>query len=112
MKLFIQEAAEQDILSQIEWYAANGVPHIASRFSAAAVEAIGGLMHMPNAGTPRASANQQLAGLRTWPVKGFDEHRVYYLATPELLTVVRVLHSKRNVDAILEDQTVTSPAAH
>lgn len=40
-------------------------------------------------------------GLRRWPVKGFDEYWVYYLVRPEALTVIRVLHSKRDNDGIL-----------
>jgi hypothetical protein len=64
---------------------------------------------MPEAGAPKVVSNPQLAGLRTWPVKGFDEFRVYYLVRPTLLTVVRILHSKRNTDAILERQGVDVP---
>jgi plasmid stabilization system protein ParE len=40
VKLFIQRAAEQDILSQVDWYAAQGLPDIAQRFSLAARAAI------------------------------------------------------------------------
>ena len=40
-------------------------------------------------------------GLRRWPVKGFDEYWVYYLVRPEALTVIRVLHSKRDIDGLL-----------
>jgi hypothetical protein len=29
--------------------------------------------------TPKHLDNRRLAGLRTWPVQGFDEFRVYYL---------------------------------
>jgi hypothetical protein len=37
-------------------------------------------------------------------VKGFDEFWVYYLVRAELLTVVRVLHSKQDIGTILEKQ--------
>ena len=40
MNLFIQEAAERDILRQIEWYAEKGVPAIGLRFSDAVAESL------------------------------------------------------------------------
>jgi plasmid stabilization system protein ParE len=104
VNLFIQEAAEQDILRQIEWYAERGLPAIARRFHAAALDAIDALVAMPAAGLPKLTSNPHLSGLRSWPIKGFDEFRVYYLARPELLIVVRVLHGKRDIGTILESQ--------
>ena len=110
MTLFIQASAEEDILRQVEWYAQRGLPHIARRFHGAVLDAIDALLAMPEAGPPKAiSSNPRLAGLRTWPVKAFDEFRIYYLVRPELLTVVRVLHSKRDIGSILDTQDVEEP---
>jgi toxin ParE1/3/4 len=106
MKLFVQEAAEQDVLLQVAWYARKDLPRIALRFSAAVVAAFEALSARPRAGRPRKTDNPALAGLRTWPVKGFPEARVYYLLQTDLLVIVRVLHSKRNTDAILDDTAV------
>lgn len=64
---------------------------------------------MPEAGPPRPTANRQLAGLRMWPVKGFDDFWVYYLARSNALIVVRILHSKRDIGLIMEDQAVEEP---
>jgi toxin ParE1/3/4 len=64
---------------------------------------------MPLGGAPKASANPQLGGLRTWPVKGFDEFRIYYLLQSDLLIVVRVLHDKRDIDSLLAAQDVQEP---
>ena len=109
MKLFIQQSAEQDILGQIEWYADKGFPDIARRFHAAVLVAIDALQAMPDAGPPRPSANPELAGLRTWPIKDFDDFRVYYLARPDLLTIVRILHGRRDIGQILASQTLEEP---
>jgi toxin ParE1/3/4 len=73
VNLFIQAPAEEDILRQVVWYAEQGLPHIARRFLAAVVDSIDALLAMPEAGPPRPSSNPRLAGLRAWPVKGFDE---------------------------------------
>jgi hypothetical protein len=40
----------------------------------------------PKAGAPRHTGNPALAGLRVWPVKGFDEFRVYYVIREDVFT--------------------------
>ena len=97
------------MLRQVEWYAGQGLPDIARRFHAAALEAIDDLLAMPEAGAPRPTGNPRLAGLRSWSVKGFDEFRVYYQMKAGLLTIVRVLHGKRDTVAILQGQDLTRP---
>lgn len=109
MNLFIQEAAEKDIVRQVEWYAEQGVPHIGRRFHDAVLDAIDALLAMPEAGPPKPTGNPQLAGLRSWHIKGFDELWIYYLVRPPLLTIVRVLHSKRDIARILGRQTLEEP---
>lgn len=106
MTLFVQEAAENDILRQIEWYAERGLPQIARRFPIAVKEAIGALVAMPGAGSPKHITNPRLAGLRSWQVKGFPNSQVYYLVSPELVIILRVLHGKRDIAAVMADQKI------
>jgi toxin ParE1/3/4 len=106
VRRFIQSSAEDDILRQFEWYVDQGLPHIAVRFRAAVREAIDRLVAMPAAGAPKRLPNPRLAGLRTWPVKGFDEFRVYYIPHETVVAVIRVLHDKRDTDRILRRQRV------
>jgi toxin ParE1/3/4 len=109
VRLLIQASAEEDILQQVAWYVEQGVPHIARNFHGAAMHAIEGLIAVPEAGSPRSSGNRNLAGLRIWPIKGFDSFWIYYLARPDAVQILRVLHSKRDTSAILEDQDVDEP---
>jgi toxin ParE1/3/4 len=109
VNLFIQEAAERDILRQVTWYTEQGVPDVARRFGAAAGASIAAVMAMPEIGALKGTTNPQLSGLRTWPVKGFDQFRIYYLAQPNKLIIVRVLHDKRDTDTLLEGQDVQKP---
>jgi toxin ParE1/3/4 len=109
--LFIQDAAEADIPRQVERYAEQGLPHIARRFHAAILAAVDALRAMPEAGQPRPTANPALTGLRAWPVKGFDAFWIYYLAGAERLTVLRVLHTKRDIGSTLEDQELETASA-
>lgn len=112
MKLLVQESAEQDILLQIEWYAKIGLPDIGRRFRVAVLDAIDALLATPGAGAPKFLKNSRLEGLRSWPVKGFDDFRVHYLVGPEMLTVVRILHGKRDIARILESEPDTGAASH
>jgi len=57
---------------------------------------------MPEIGTPRLFKNLMLAGLRCWPVKGFEDLLVFYLVHPDALRIVRVLHGKRDLKKILQ----------
>jgi toxin ParE1/3/4 len=98
VKLFVQEAAEQDILRQIEHYAEQGLSEIARRFSAGIVVSLNLLIERPEIGSPRRTSNPQLSGLRSWPVKGFEDFRLHYLLQPDLVVVVRVLHGKQDTD--------------
>ncbi len=109
MKLFIQESAEDDILDQVEWYADQGVVDVARRFHGAVLDTIDDLIAMPEAGLLKPTQNALLVGMRSWLVRGFDDFRVYYLARPELLIVVRVLHGRRDLGAIFDQQEIENP---
>jgi len=109
VKLIIQASAEEDMLRQYDWYEEQGLSTVADRFSAAVAAAIGAALKRPKAGAPKPVNNPALAGLRTWPVRGFDEFRVYYVLRQDVFTVVRVLHGKRDVGAILEEQAIDDP---
>jgi toxin ParE1/3/4 len=105
VKPSIQEAAERDILRQFEWYSERGLPDIARRFRLAVKSSVDDLLLAPQAGAPKPVANVELKGLRTWPLKGFDEFRIYYLVEDDLIKVVRVLHGRRDIASILESET-------
>jgi toxin ParE1/3/4 len=87
------------------------LPHVADHFQLAVNHAISAASKRPNAGSPRRHRNPALIGLRTWTVKGFDKFRIYYLVGQNMLTVVRVLHGKRDISAILEKQTIDDHGA-
>jgi len=57
---------------------------------------------MPDIGSPRAFANPLLAGVCSWPTPGFPSIRIYYIHVGDSVRIVRVLHGKRDVHALLE----------
>lgn len=102
MKHFIRPSAKDDILRQYRYYLLEDALDAAMRFLDAVDSSISDLCTMPELGAPKPVKNQILAGLRSWPVKGFEDTRIYYLIQKDSLRVVRVLHGKRNVKALLE----------
>jgi toxin ParE1/3/4 len=111
VKLSILPSARTDIREQIEYYLDLDLPHVADRFQLAINASTRAALQRPNAGSPRRpSHNPALGGLRTWAVKGFDQFRIYYLVRQHTLMVVRVLHDKRDIGAILEKQAIDDPS--
>lgn len=102
MKTVVLPSARADILQQVGYFVDIGQDQLADRFIEAARLAIGQISHTPQAGSPRPMKNRRLAGLRTWSIDGFDELKIYYLASDDELTIVRILHGRRDVQSILE----------
>jgi len=50
------------------------------------------------------SGNPQFPNLRSWPVIGFETIRVYYSVGDETFCIIRILHGKRDVRRILENE--------
>jgi len=112
VKLAVLPSARTDIRKQIEYYLELDLSRVADRFQLAVNASISAALRHPNAGSPRPRFhNPALGGLRTWGVRGFDQFRIYYLVRQNTLMVVRVLHDKRDIGAILEKQTIDDPDA-
>jgi toxin ParE1/3/4 len=107
VKLIIQASAEDDMLRQYDWYEQQGLSTLLTVSVSPCSRSINAAIRTPKAGAPRPVGNSALSGLRAWPVKGFDEFRVYYLIREDgVFVVVRVLHGRRDVDAILGQQAI------
>ncbi|HEV2500759.1 MAG TPA: type II toxin-antitoxin system RelE/ParE family toxin [Terriglobia bacterium] len=99
----MRAAARDDILRQFRYYLVDqDKPEVADRFVEAVERTIDQLLRTPNAGAPKHLSNESLSGLRSWPVEGFQDIRIYYLAEENVLRVIRVLHGKRDIRRILE----------
>jgi len=102
----IRPRARDDIIRQSRWYLIEkDAPEVAFRFLDAVEESVEQLLRMPNMGQTKTLRNSALSGLRSWPVEGFEDMRIYYLVQGEILKVVRILHGKRDINRILESET-------
>jgi toxin ParE1/3/4 len=80
VRIEILPRAGNDILRQFGYYLVDqAAPAAAFRFREAAIESIEQLRPHPRLGAP---AQGSIAGLRSWPVKGFEEIRIYYQEFP------------------------------
>jgi toxin ParE1/3/4 len=103
LQIYIRSKAREDVLRQYLYYLEEkDASRAADRFVDAVQDAFDALCRMPHAGAPKLIDNPGLAGLRTWPVRGFPAIRVYYLYTKDVVRVVRVLHGKRDVYPLLK----------
>ena len=59
----------------------------------------------PGFGALRTARNLRLKGLRSWPIRGFQNYLVIYRPLEDGgIEVVRVLHGARNIDSILRKE--------
>jgi plasmid stabilization system protein ParE len=79
-------------------------PEIAVRFREAVRRTIQSLIQNPHVGPRYSSSNPQFQNLRSWPVPGFEAIRIYYTADQDTMHIIRILHGKRDVRRILENE--------
>jgi toxin ParE1/3/4 len=104
LNVFVRSSAREDILEQYFYYLVEKeASQIAERFLIAVQEAVEAICRNPGIGVPKFFNNPRLSGLRSWPISGFPSIRLYYLLAGDELRVVRVLHGKRDLNAILEN---------
>lgn len=103
MKVTYRQAARDDLIRQFRYYHVQlGLPEIAVRFKDAVRETARTISRQPQIAQRYPLRNQNLRNLRSWPVSGFEVFRLYFLVDNETMRVIRILHGKRNVRAILE----------
>lgn len=106
MNVSVRSAAREDILRQYSYYLIEqDAAQAAERFLEAVQTAIEMLCRMPGAGAPKMLKNPKLAGLRSRPVSGFPAMRIYYIHAGDSLRIVRVLHGKRDINPLLEEES-------
>lgn len=103
LKLIKRKKSKHDIIELAD-YIAHDSMEVAERFMDAAEAAFQFLARTPGAGARRDYLSSSLAGLRVWPIRGFEKHLIFYRDTPEGLEIVRVLHAARDIEAILQSE--------
>jgi toxin ParE1/3/4 len=105
VKVSYRQAASDDVVRQFRYYLITlNLPEVAVRFRNAVRLTIQTLRQHSLMGSRYRSSDSQLQNLRTWPVAGFEAIRIYYLAEEDCICVIRILHGKRDIKRILENE--------
>jgi plasmid stabilization system protein ParE len=105
VKVLYRQSASDDIVRQFRYYLLTAAaPEIALRFREAVRRTIQSLSQNPHVGPRYSSSNPRLRDLRSWPVVGFETIRIYYALEEDAIHIIRILHGKRDVRQILENE--------
>lgn len=103
MRVSYRQSARDDLVRQFRYYLVRlNLAEVAVRFRDAVRHSISSLRQHPHAGPHYHLNNPRLQDLRVWPVAGFEVIRIYYLPAKDTIHVIRILHGRRDIRAILE----------
>ena len=91
-----REAARRDLVEHFVYLAENAGLDVAERFLAHAEASFNDLARQPLIGAPLKLRHPDLAGIRKWRVKDFDNCLIFYLPRQEGVAIVRVLHGAQD----------------
>ena len=89
----IREAARRDLVDHFVYLAENAGMEVAERFLERAESSFGVLADQPLMGAPLPLKHADLAGLRKWRIKDFDNHLIFYQPRHNGVSIARVLHA-------------------
>ena len=96
----LRPLAEADLIARTRFYRAEGGDGLGERFFDAAVAALGAIVLMPGAGSPRVGELCGIPGLRVRRVVGFPCGWFSFIAT-DRIDVVRLLADAQDLPTIL-----------
>ena len=73
------------------------------QFFDAARQTFAELARIPGLGQIYISDEDDISNLYRWFIKGFRNHLIFYRFSNEILTIARVIDSRRDLQSILED---------
>lgn len=97
-----REAARRDIVEHFVYLAEEAGLDAAERFLTNAEASFNDPAQQPQMGAPLTLKRPDLANVRKWRVKGFDNHLVFYEPRPDGVSIVRVLHAASDWWGVLD----------
>ena len=89
-------ASRRDLVEHFVYLAENAGLDIAERFLTNAEASFNDLAGRPMIGAPLTLQHPDLAGMRKWRIKDFDNILIFYQPRPDGVSIVRVLHATRD----------------
>ncbi len=103
----VRPKADHDLDDQAYYLATQAGPELGHRFLLAAHETFGLLATQPHIGWHPRLVHPDLTSLRVFPVSGFKKMLVFYQPLPNGVEILRVVHSSRNLRALLRRREVS-----
>lgn len=104
MRIIKRPLARFDLLEEADFIEQVYGLEKANTFLDAAQETFESLAAMPLMGSQRLHLAAEIPDLRQWRIKGFEDYLIFYHPLADGVEIVRVLHGKRNIPTILEDE--------
>jgi toxin ParE1/3/4 len=98
-RVVVRPLAKDDLGEQALFIAKDSV-NAALRFLDAAQAAFERLRSFPEIGRSREFLHAALRGVRSWPIPKFEKHVIFYRISGDLVEILRVVHSGRDLDRI------------
>jgi len=102
--LRVRPEADRDTDLAADFYAREADIDVAIQFLAAVDQAYQRLVEHPHIGTAVRAFEPRLAELRFLSVPGFESTLVFYVPSPGVVEVVRVLHGARDLPRLFDEQ--------
>lgn len=93
----VEPRAERDLIEHAAYLGER------SEQANSAVQTFFALAETPGLGAIREFRKASLAGVRAWRVNGFPKYLIFYRVTPDGVSILRVLHAARDLEAIFAD---------
>jgi toxin ParE1/3/4 len=97
-------AARNDLLNHFVYLAEKAGLDTADRFLASAELTFNDLAERPMLGTALISQRSEIAGLRKWRVRDFEDVLIFYKPRPDGVSIVRVIHGSRDWPKLLDTE--------
>jgi plasmid stabilization system protein ParE len=105
VKITYRQASRDDVTRQFRYYLVKlNLPEVAIRFKESVRKSAKAISGQPRIAPPYRLRNPRLRHLRSWPVAGFEAIRLYFQVEDDAMRVIRILHGKRDVRGILEQE--------
>jgi toxin ParE1/3/4 len=99
-----REGVDDDIFHEAVWLAERS-EDAALRFAPSVEASLNKLAQMPRMGSRKEFGNSALAVVRTWRVRGFRNHLIYYIALEDGIDVLAVMHGAREPAEMLGERS-------
>lgn len=100
-EIIVRATARREIKEHGRYLEEHAGTTVTDKFLSAAQETFEALARMPRMGALCGFRRRAIRRLRRWPVKGFENWLIFYLARRNGVEIVHVMHGARDIESLL-----------